>query len=101
LELKITKLLGYGGNVYVIIVYDVAEKRVNKVCQFLRRYLNWIQNSVFEGELTISEIEKIKLELRKIINLEEDSIIFYLFRSEKAMKKFVMGVSKADMGQII
>ena len=86
---------------YVIIVYDVSEKRVNKVCQFLRRYLNWIQNSVFEGELTISEIEKIKLELKKIINFEEDSIIFYMFRSEKAMKKFVMGINKAGIEHII
>ncbi len=85
----------------MIIVYDVGEKRVNKVCQFLRRYLNWIQNSVFEGELTISEIEKIKAGLKKLINLEEDSIIFYSFRSEKAMKKFVMGKNKASIGPII
>jgi CRISPR-associated protein Cas2 len=34
---------------YVVIVYDVDVARVPKVCKFLRRYLHWVQNSVFEG----------------------------------------------------
>ena len=50
---------------YIIIVYDVGEKRVAKVCQFLRQYLNWIQNSVFEGELTKAEFYIIKKRDRK------------------------------------
>jgi CRISPR/Cas system-associated endoribonuclease Cas2 len=25
---------------YVILVYDVQQRRVNKICQYLRRYLN-------------------------------------------------------------
>ena len=37
---------------YVILVYDVGEERVGKVCKYLRRYLPRIQNSVFEGELS-------------------------------------------------
>ena len=36
---------------YIIIVYDINTKRVNKVKSLLRMYLNWIQNSVFEGEI--------------------------------------------------
>ena len=44
---------------YVIIVYDVNVERVNKVKSFLRQYLYWIQNSVFEGELTRSEFRKV------------------------------------------
>ena len=56
---------------YVIIVYDVNVERVNKVKSFLRQYLFWIQNSVFEGELTKSEFKKVTDGLVDIIdNLE-------------------------------
>ena len=34
---------------YVIAVYDVNQKRVAKMLKLCRRYLHWIQNSVFEG----------------------------------------------------
>ena len=34
---------------YVILVYDFGERRVGKMLKLCRRYLNWIQNSVFEG----------------------------------------------------
>ena len=37
---------------YVIVVYDIGEKRVAKMLKLCRQYLNWIQNSVFEGEIT-------------------------------------------------
>jgi CRISPR-associated protein Cas2 len=36
---------------YVILVYDMGEKRVSKMMKHCRKYLNWIQNSVFEGKL--------------------------------------------------
>ena len=86
---------------YVIIVYDVREKRVAKVCQFLRQYLNWIQNSVFEGELTKAEYYAIRKEIEKIIDENEDSIIFYIFRSKEAMKRETIGITKADFGHVI
>ncbi|RLI82318.1 MAG: CRISPR-associated endonuclease Cas2, partial [Archaeoglobales archaeon] len=62
---------------YVIITYDVNVKRVNRVKKFLRMHMNWVQNSVFEGELTESELLRIKSELKKIINEDEDSIFLY------------------------
>ena len=37
---------------YVIAMYDVGQIRVGKMLKLCRRYLNWIQNSVFEGEIT-------------------------------------------------
>jgi len=86
---------------YVIIVYDVSVERVAKVCQFLRRYLNWVQNSVFEGELTKAELEKVKLGLKDIIKESEDSIAFYILPSEKPLKKEFLGVKKMDISTII
>ena len=45
---------------YVIMVYDVGQKRVGKMCKLLRGYLNWIQNSVFEGEISVGKMAELK-----------------------------------------
>ena len=86
---------------YTIIVYDIKVERVNKVKGYLRKHLNWIQNSVFEGDVTISELEKIKLGLKEIINKKEDSVIIFTVRSEKAIKRQVLGVEKAPVSGIL
>jgi len=79
---------------YVILVYDIGEKRVNKVLKTCRKYLNWVQNSVFEGEITKPKFEKLKIELKKIIREEEDSIIFYAFPTKKYFKTEKIGKEK-------
>ncbi len=86
---------------YVIIAYDVNVERVNKVKKFLRRYLNWVQNSLFEGELSESDLEEIKLGLNKIINEEEDMIVIYKLRTEKVMNREIIGVDKSQIDEII
>ena len=37
---------------HLILIYDVGEARVAKVCKRLRQRLTWVQNSVFEGDVT-------------------------------------------------
>ncbi|SUY64384.1 CRISPR-associated endoribonuclease Cas2 [Clostridium sporogenes] len=37
---------------FVILTYDIEEKRINRVRKTLKKYLVWTQNSVFEGEIT-------------------------------------------------
>ncbi|MEM7818402.1 MAG: CRISPR-associated endonuclease Cas2 [Candidatus Aenigmatarchaeota archaeon] len=86
---------------YVIIVYDVSIKRVNKVCQFLKQYLNWIQNSVFEGELSESELKRVEVGLSRIIDESEDSIIIYQLPSEKVLKRIHIGAKKEEPSSII
>ncbi|MBI4647786.1 MAG: CRISPR-associated endonuclease Cas2, partial [Bacteroidia bacterium] len=58
---------------YVILVYDINEKRVGKMLKLCRRYLNWIQNSVFEGEITEVKLKELILHAKNIMELEEDS----------------------------
>lgn len=77
------------------------EKRVSKVCNFLRRYLNWIQNSVFEGELTEGKLEEIRIGLKNIIDKNEDSILIFTVSSKKWLNKEVLGVEKAPISTII
>lgn len=86
---------------YVILVYDVSTDRVADVCKFLRKYLNWVQNSVFEGQLTKSELEEIKAELGDMTEPEEDSIYFYKIRSKKWLDKSVLGQQKSPTDSFI
>ena len=86
---------------YVIVVYDVGVERVTKLCHFLRAYLNWIQNSVFEGELTESEFMKIRNSVEKITDKNSDSVIFYTVSHESFLKKHVFGTEKAKISSII
>ena len=83
------------------MVYDVNEKRVSKVLKVARKYLNWIQNSVLEGEISDAGFAKLKLELKETINLEEDSIIFYIMRTTRYTKREVMGIQKGGEEMII
>jgi CRISPR-associated protein Cas2 len=78
----------------VILVYDINEERVQKVLKTCRKYLNWVQNSVFEGELSDSKLEKLKSELKKLIDEENDSIIIYTFRTTWYTKRETIGVKK-------
>lgn len=80
---------------YLIIVYDVEQSRVAKVCQYLRRWLHWVQNSAFEGELTESQLERIKAELRDMIDPEYDSVYIYRLPDRKVVQKEVIGQEKA------
>lgn len=85
----------------IILVYDINEKRVAKVLKTCRKYLHWVQNSVFEGDISEAKLEKLKLELRKIINEKEDSVIIYTFRTAWYTKRETMGVRKGGEELII
>ena len=81
---------------YVIVVYDVGVKRVNKVKKLLRQYLIWIQNSVFEGELTEAELMRLKNEIKRIVEKKEDAVHIYRIKSEKYLRKDTIGTPKAE-----
>ncbi|WMT53076.1 MAG: CRISPR-associated endonuclease Cas2 [Ferroplasma acidiphilum] len=76
------------------MVYDVSEKRVFKVLKIARKYITWIQNSVLEGEISMANYEKLKIEIKKVIKPEEDSILFYIIRDLKYTSKENIGIIK-------
>ena len=86
---------------YIIIVYDVNVERVNKVKSFLRQHIFWIQNSVFEGEVTESEFEEIYKGLKEIIDEDVDSIIIYKLRMEELLNREVLGIEKSPIEEIL
>jgi CRISPR-associated protein Cas2 len=79
---------------YVILVYDIDQKRVGKMLKLCRRYLDWIQNSVFEGELTEVKLKELLIEAKEIMKMETDSIIVFKSRQEKWLDKMVIGREK-------
>lgn len=85
---------------YIIIIYDINTKRVNKVHKYLKTYLTWIQNSVFEGEVSTSQYQIITTELKKLIDEDEDSIIIYEI-PEKYLKRTIIGYEKNPMSMIL
>lgn len=86
---------------YIIIVYDIKVERVNKVKSFLRQHLFWIQNSVFEGEVTKSQYQEITTKLKEIIDEDEDSIIIFSTRTEKLIDRKIIGIEKSQIEQIL
>jgi CRISPR-associated protein Cas2 len=78
---------------YYIIVYDVNEKRVAKALKLMRQYLTWVQNSVFEGELSDASLLELKLRLSKLLKPEEDSVLIYSM-NEKWMGREAIGIEK-------
>ncbi len=86
---------------YVLIVYDVSVERVAKVHKCLKRFLHWRQNSVFEGELTEAQIETVKNDLDKIINDETDSVLLYIARDAKWLKREYLGHEKTTTDNLL
>lgn len=86
---------------YVILVYDIGEKRVGKMLKLCRRYLNWIQNSVFEGEITEVKLRTLILEAGIIMEKERDSLIIFKSREAKWLEKEVIGQERNDLGNIL
>ncbi|MBC7128797.1 MAG: CRISPR-associated endonuclease Cas2 [Thermoplasmatales archaeon] len=81
---------------YAIIVYDVGVERVTKICNFLRCFLSWVQNSVFEGELTESQFLRVKEGIKEIIDKNIDSVRIYTMRSKEVFKTEIIGIEKAS-----
>lgn len=86
---------------FVILVYDVTERKVAKALKVCRKYLTWIQNSVFEGDIGEANLKKLKVELKQVIDKETDSVIIYRFNSLNYSKREVIGIEKNEQKIIL
>lgn len=87
---------------YVIVVYDVDQKRCGKMLKLCRGYLHHIQNSVFEGEITEAKLEELKIMAKKIMkDDEEDSLIIFKSRNEKWLNKEIVGNDKRPVENVL
>lgn len=86
---------------FVIITYDVNEKRITKVRKILRKYIFWVQNSVFEGEITEGKPAKCESEIKKVIHEDEDSVFIYKIYQNGRFEKKVLGLEKSVNDEFI
>lgn len=69
-----------------------------KLC---RRYLNWIQNSVFEGEITALKLKELKHEAKQIMDVGTDSLIIFTSRHEKWLDKQIVGKERSSLDNFL
>lgn len=85
---------------YIILVYDIEQSRVSKANRLLKAYIMWIQNSVFEGEISESTFEQMMKRLGKLIK-NSDSVVIYKFRARSYFEKQVVGSEKGPTDNVI
>lgn len=86
---------------YAFLFYDVKEKRVQKVFKICKKYLIHFQYSVFRGEITPSNLIKLKSEIEKIVNKEEDFVCIIKLINENVFGEEVIGSKKLSTDALI
>lgn len=86
---------------YMILVYDVGVKRVGKMLKLCRQYLNWIQNSVFEGELSEAKSKELKYKIEGIIDSGEDSVIIFTNKIGYNMNREIIGKERMSIDNFL
>lgn len=81
---------------YIYVIYDIKEERVNKIFKTCKKYLEHYQNSVFRGELSESNILKLKNEINKIIDKNEDSVLILFSVSKNSLKTEELGTKTGN-----
>ena len=82
---------------YIVLVYDISktdngQKRWSRIFKICKKYLTHIQNSVFEGELSKVQLEKLRQELKPHVDTSLDSIILFKSQQERWLDKEFWGI---------
>jgi len=86
---------------YCILVYDVGSERVAKMLKLCRRYLNWIQNSVFEGQISELKLKELIFEARQLMDEQHDSVIIFSSRNERWLDKQIIGTERNSLDNFL
>jgi CRISPR-associated protein Cas2 len=78
---------------WIVLTYDINEKRVNTIRKICAMYLIRIQNSVFIGEIGWANLRILRDKLKDKIIESEDSIQFFILRDQKLVRRIKLGVS--------
>lgn len=84
-----------------IIVYDVGIERLDSVRHILKKYLTWIQNSAFEGEITAGKLEEVRLLVAAVIDKEIDSVVIYTVNNPSWLERTVWGREKGTTDNVL
>jgi len=89
---------------YLFLMYDIADEesevgknRVNKVFKICKKYLTHHQKSVFKGEITPSNLLKLKKELKDVIDENLDVITFIKLKNKESFLEESIGKKEDDL----
>ncbi len=91
----------------VILVYDIElkepkdQKRLNWAKKIARKYLHHVQKSVFEGDITLSQLARLQSEILKAIDSERDYVIIYKMPEATQWERLVLTKKKPATENII
>lgn len=82
---------------FTILSYDiVSDKRRTKVMKFLKGYGTHVQYSVFECHLTQQQLQTVQQQLRKLIDLQTDSVRIYLLDTQAIQRIQIVGIGQVS-----
>lgn len=83
---------------FTVISYDiVSDRRRTKVHKFLQGYGTRVQYSVFECDLTRTQLATVQRELRKQVDRTTDSVRFYFLDVAAVQQIQVLGIGRVSM----
>ena len=89
---------------YAFVMYDIADEeseagknRVAKVFKICKKYLSHHQKSVFRGEITPSNLLKLKKELKEVIDENLDFISIIKLKNQNSFDEESFGKNIDDL----
>lgn len=79
---------------FVILSYDVQASRSARIAKTVKKYLTYMQRSLYQGYLTEKQLHRLQEELLPQIDPEYDSIIVYRLENERNISVDKIGVGK-------
>ncbi|EHS58076.1 MULTISPECIES: CRISPR-associated endonuclease Cas2 [Paenibacillus] len=86
---------------YVILVYDIGEKRVGKVFKICKKYLVHFQKSVFRGEITPANLIQLRAELKKVIDEGNDFVAVFKMTGDYVFDEEIIGARMNDSESLL
>jgi CRISPR-associated protein Cas2 len=63
--------------------------------------LNWIQNSVFEGEITEVKLKELKAKAAEFMDKTEDCLIVFKSRQNSWLEKEILGKERGSIDNFL
>ncbi|ACY96524.1 MULTISPECIES: CRISPR-associated endonuclease Cas2 [Thermomonospora] len=86
---------------FVIVVYDTLAERNPRVLRTCRRYLHWVQRSVFQGELSAAQHRTFISEIKQHIDPGYDSVLIYRTRTPHHIETQTLGQTLGNTDPVL
>jgi len=85
---------------FIILFYDIPKKtkknNYTKIKKIAEKYLQRVQYSVFEGNLSEAVLFEMKVKLKEVVAKNIDSIVIYSFKSMYYSEREILGIDKKE-----